>query len=124
MIEGRVNARLEATVAVDVKGPGGRSGLVEAVIDTGYSEFLTLPPAHVSDLGLPHRARSKVVLANGAQEFFDFYDAEMVWDGQLIAVVVGAAEVAPLVGMSLLEGHELRIEARNDGRVLIESLPA
>ncbi|WP_420444596.1 clan AA aspartic protease [Candidatus Poriferisodalis sp.] len=124
MIEGRVNARLEATIVFDVKGPRGRSRLIEAVIDTGYSEFLTLPPAHVSDLGLPHKARSKVVLANGAEEVFDFYDAELVWDGQLVAVAVGAAEVTPLVGMSLLEGHELRIEARNDGRVLIESLPA
>ena len=124
MIEGRVNAGLEATIVFDVKGPGGRSRLIEAVIDTGYSEFLTLPPAHVSDLGLPHKARSKVVLANGAEEVFDFYDAELVWDGQLVAVAVGAVEVTPLVGMSLLEGHELRIEARNDGRILIESLPA
>ena len=30
MIEGRVNARLEATIVFDVKGPGGRSRLIEA----------------------------------------------------------------------------------------------
>ncbi|WP_419838328.1 clan AA aspartic protease [Candidatus Poriferisodalis sp.] len=124
MIEGRVNARLEATVALDVKGPGGRSRTVEAVIDTGYSEFLTLPPAHVSELALPYKTLSQAVLANGAVDTFGVYGAELIWDGQVVAVFADQAETTPLIGMSLLEGYELRIETHIGGRVLIESLRA
>lgn len=122
MIDGRVNDRLEATVAFDVKGPRGRSRSIEAVIDTGYSEFLTLPPDYVRELGLTYRDRGRAVLADGTLATFDVYDADLVWDGQGLSVPVDESESTPLVGMALLEGHELRIEASPGGRVLIESL--
>lgn len=120
-MEGAVNADLEAVVAVTLRGPSGRSHLIEAVVDTGYSEFLTLPSAHVSELGLRYKNRGTATLADGTGVDFDVYDAEMVWDGQLIAIPVDESETTPLMGMSLLEGHEVRIEARSGGRVLIEA---
>lgn len=122
MIEGRVNSQLEAAVFFNVKGPAGQSRLIEAVIDTGYSEYLTLPSAHVRALGLQYRERGHAALADGTMATFDVYDAELVWDGQHKAVPVDESASAPLVGMSLLEGHELRIEARSGGQVLIEPL--
>ena len=122
MIEGAVNAHLEATVSLDVRGPGGRSRMIDAVIDTGFNHYLTLPLSQVRELGLPYRDRGQAVMANGALETFDIYGAELLWDGQLVAVLVDEAETTPLVGMSLLEGHELRIEASTGGRVLIEPL--
>lgn len=122
MIDGRVNDRIEATVAFDIKGPRGQSRSIEAVIDTGYSEFLTLPPVHVRELGLTYRDRGQAVLADGTLATFDVYDAELLWDGHRLSVPVDESESTPLVGMALLEGHGLRIEARTGGRVLIESL--
>ncbi|MXW63036.1 MAG: clan AA aspartic protease [Acidimicrobiaceae bacterium] len=124
MIEGRVDARLEATLSLDVQRPGGRPCTIEAVVDTDYSEFLTLPPDRVSELGLTRKHQGSARLADGSEIAFDVYDAELVWDGQMVAVLVDAAETTPLVGMALLEGHELRIEARTGGRVLIDSLPS
>ena len=53
MIEGSVNAAYEAVVALSLQGPGGRTRDIEAVVDTGYSGFLTLPAALVAELGLP-----------------------------------------------------------------------
>lgn len=122
MIEGTVNPDLEATVSVDVRGPGGQSFLVEAVVDTGFSDYLTLPSAQVGELGLRHRTRSTTRLGDGSKAAFDVYDAELVWDGRLVTALVDEAETTPLVGMALLEGHELRIETRTGGRVLIEPL--
>ncbi|MCY3849841.1 MAG: clan AA aspartic protease [Acidimicrobiaceae bacterium] len=124
MIEGRVNARLEATLSLDVQRPGGRPCTIEAVVDTGYSEFLTLPPDRVGELGLTRKHQGSARLADGSEIAFEVYDAELVWDGQMVAVLVDEAETTPLVGMALLEGHELRIEARTGSRVLIDSLPA
>ena len=53
MIEGVVNAAREAVVTISVRGPDGQAREIEAVIDTGYSGFLTLPASLVEDLGLP-----------------------------------------------------------------------
>jgi predicted aspartyl protease len=44
MITGRVNANLEATVRLSLRSRQGAEKVVEAVIDTGFSGFLTLPP--------------------------------------------------------------------------------
>ena len=54
MIPGVVNSNLEATVRLVVRGSGDREQEIEAVIDTGFNGFLTLSPALVRQLGLPH----------------------------------------------------------------------
>ena len=53
MIQGSVNAAYEAVVTLAVRGPAGQTTEIDAVIDTGFTGFLTLPPALVSELGLP-----------------------------------------------------------------------
>ena len=65
MIRGVVNARHEAIVRIRVRGPG-HSGLdVDAVIDSGFTESLTLPAATIEALGLwllaSHELRISVV---------------------------------------------------------------
>ena len=57
MIEGVVNAVREAVVPLAVAGPAGRTLPIDAVIDTGFSGFLTLPAALVSELQLPFVTR-------------------------------------------------------------------
>ena len=44
MIEGVVNANLEAVVTLSLQDPSGRTREVEAVVDTGFNGYLTLPP--------------------------------------------------------------------------------
>ena len=124
MIEGVVNAALEATVVLGVRAPDGRPLVIEAVIDTGFDGFLTLPHSRVSELGLPYRTRGSATLGNGAEDYFDVYDAEVIWDDQIIDVFADEAETAPLVGMALLEGRQLQIDVRDGGRVLIETSAA
>ena len=120
MIHGAVNAALEAVLPLSVQGADGRAQEVEAVIDTGFSGFLTLPSALVTAFGLGFDGVGWGVLADGTEASFDMYDATLLWDGQPRSVYVYAAETTPLVGMSLLEGHDLHVEVQEGGRVVVE----
>ena len=51
MITGVVQSG-EGRIRLKVKGRQGREQEVEAVIDTGYTASLTLPPALINALGL------------------------------------------------------------------------
>ncbi len=68
MIEGFVNANYEPVITLAVQGPSGRSQDIEAVVDTGFNGFLTLPPALVVDLGLTFQSEGWATLANGVRK--------------------------------------------------------
>ena len=123
MIAGMVNTNREATIPLMVLGPQGHQQESEAIIDTGFTGFLTLPPRLVTTLGLAWLCRQPGILADGRVEYFDVYVATVLWDGQPRAVEVEAVDTEPLVGMSLLEHHTLRIDVLNGGTVTITALP-
>ena len=121
MIEGVVNAAYEAVVTLPLRGPDGRFREVDAVVDTGYKGFLTLPSSLVAEMGLPYRGHSEAILADGSVAEFDVYGVTVSWDGSARHVSANAADSTPLLGMSLLDGHDLSIKVRNGGRVLIQA---
>jgi clan AA aspartic protease len=96
---------------------------VEAVIDTGFNGFLTLPPALIATLGLPWLCRQQGQLADGSFHVFDVYVATVDWDGQQRSVEVESADADPLLGMALMEDFELRIEVRSGGAVTFTAIP-
>jgi len=121
MITGTVNADYEAIIRLFVQGPAGPAHEIDAVIDTGFNGFLTLPPALVTTLGLIRRSRGRVLLANGSEELFDIYGVTVLWDGQQRYVEADAVDTMPLVGMSLLDGHDLHIQVADGGQVVIQA---
>ena len=123
MITGRVNADLEALVRLTVRGRGSRQRQVDAVVDTGFTGYLTLRPATITALQLTWLGREQGTLADGSVDLFDVYRATVIWDGQPRLVEVEAADVDALVGMALLERHSLTIEVRSGGTVSIKPLP-
>lgn len=123
MMTGTVNATREAVVILRVRGPGEQEQDIRAVIDTGFTGFLTLPPSIITALGLVRISRGRAILANGAEELFDIYRGTVLWDGQPRIVETEAADTDPLVGMSMLYGYKLQVEAIDGGTVTIEALP-
>ena len=123
MITGIVNASREATIRFMVMGPQGHQQEIEAIIDTGFTGFLTLPPLLVTTSGLSWLCRQPGMLADGRVEYFDVYVATVIWDGQPRTIEVEAADTEPLVGMSLLEHHTWQIDILNGGIVTITALP-
>ena len=121
MIEGVVNANYEPVISLSLQGPAGQEREIEAVVDTGFNGFLTLPPSLVAELGLPFRIRGAAMLANGSEETFGIYGVTMLWDGQPRYVDADAVGPTPLAGMSLLDDHDLSIQVRDGGRVVIQA---
>ncbi len=54
--------------------------------------------------------------------FVQVYSVTIIWDGEYRVIPVNEAEIAPLVGMGLLYGYELRIQAVEGGIVTIEAV--
>ena len=121
MIEGVVNSAYEAVIPLSLRGPAGQAQEVEAVIDTGFTGFVTLPPSLVAELGLVFMGTSEATLADGSEVSFDAYDVTVLWEGQPRDVLIDEADTTPLVGMLLLDRHNLSIDVENGGRVLIQA---
>lgn len=122
MIVGTVNKNYEAVISLVVRGSTGSSRKIDAVIDTGFSGFLTLPFSIIFTLSLTWRGEAQAILGDGHRHQFDVYSAMVEWDGRERHVEVDVAETSPLVGMGLLAGHDLRIEAVAGGKISIEAL--
>ena len=123
MIRGAVNPRLEAVARLRVRGPGGAEADVDAVIDTGFTASLTLPPAVVAALGLARQSGGSALFADGSVRPFDLYAAEVDWGGAWRPVLVWVVGEEVLLGMRLLAGHQLRVEAVPGGAVEITPIP-
>ena len=121
MIEGFVNANIEAVVLLSLRGPEGQAREVSAVIDTGYSGYLTLPPSLVAELELPYVLSSRATLADDTEVGFSVYRVTLLWDSSARHIETDAIGSTPLVGMSLLDGHDLSIQVKDGGHVLIQA---
>jgi clan AA aspartic protease len=121
MIEGLVEFP-EARIRLEVRGRRGLKREINAVIDTGYTELLSLPPGLIKALGLRWKAFGRAILADGSECIFDVYSAKVIWDGQVRVIRVDKADAEPLIGMSLMKGHELAMQIRTGGRVTIKRL--
>jgi clan AA aspartic protease len=122
MITGVVTTNQEATIQLVVIGPHGQQD-IEAIIDTGFTGFLTVPAALTAALGLSWLSRQPGILADGSVDIFDVYTATVMWDGLPRVVEVEAAETEPLVGMRLLTRYSLHIDVLSGGIVTITALP-
>ena len=95
MILGAVNEAYEAVISLTVQGPSGQTREVEAVIDTGFTGFLSLPSALVTELGLPFLTNETAMLADGSLVRFSVHDAMALWDGQPRRVYAHLSDATP-----------------------------
>ncbi len=114
--------RHEPTLCVGVRSGADQEQPVEFILDTGFSGSLTLPMALISLLGLPFRSRGSATLADGSETQFDIFAATVIWDGVPRGILVEAAETEPLLGMSLLYGFNINIQAIDGSRVTVKRL--
>ena len=122
MIVGIVQGR-EPLIRLTIRGFRGRQQEIEAVVDSGYTGWLTLPPTAIAALNLRWRTFGRGILADGSVSAFDVYQAKVVWDGHVRPVFVDEFAATPLIGMALLRGYEYKMQVRARGQVTIKRLP-
>ena len=122
MIRGIVNSYLEPTIRLQLKGNKGQIQEVEAVIDTGFNGFITLPPTLIETLQLTQIGSGRTILGNGTQDLYLIYEATVLWDQRWLIVEADGANTDVLIGMGLLSGYNLYVEVVRGGRVSLDSL--
>ncbi|HEY4723451.1 MAG TPA: clan AA aspartic protease [Anaerolineae bacterium] len=122
MITGTVNRRHEVVITLLVRDSTRQEHEIESILDTGFTGSLTLPPSLIDSLGLVWRSRSSAILVNGIVEDFDVYVAAVIWDGAERQILIQAIENAPLLGMAMLVGYDLRARVIVGGSVEIEAI--
>ena len=119
---GEVNSNLEAIIKVVLRRSDGGLVRVDAAIDTGFSDYLTLPSEVIESLNLAYYETYSMVVADQSIVSMRVYEADVLWDGHPRTIFVHESEGFPLVGMLLMEGYVLTVEAVDGGAVRLEPL--
>ncbi len=121
MMQGRVNQNCEPILPLVIKN-NSIIQRVSAVIDTGFSGFLTLPPATISTLQLSWEGRDIATLGDGTFCTFEVYTGLVIWDGEYREIYINESDTTPLIGMRLLRTYDLHIQSIEGGLVTITKL--
>jgi clan AA aspartic protease len=122
MIHGVVSRNREATISLVIVNESRQTKLITAVIDTGYTGFLSLPSEIITELNLSWTGIDRGTLGDGSEVTFEVYAARVIWDGEYRDIPINEAETDPLVGISLLYGYDLHIQTVEGGSVTIKRL--
>ncbi len=117
-----VTTRRQATLPITFRLTGQPNLTLEFVVDTGFTEFLTLPPAAVTALQLPFLYLQMATLADDTAIRMPVHGATILWNGIEREVRVVATGRRPLLGTALLDDQELRAQFRENGLVSVEQL--
>jgi clan AA aspartic protease len=115
-------SRRKALFPVTFLLPGQPELTLEFVVDTGFSEFLTLPLAAVIAMQLPFLYPQDAGLADGSIIRIPVHSATILWNDQERAVRVVATGRRPLLGMALPDDQELRVRFRENDLVTVDEL--
>lgn len=125
MIKGTVRPRandgtgMEAWVDIAVAGNARVFRTLTAVVDTGATDWLTLPEIAVRELGLRHTGTRGVNQAHGPVVQVDIYAVWILWHGRIRRVYAESGNDT-LIGTDLLADSRLTIDWWDGGEVIIE----
>ena len=120
MMRGRVSRNLQPRVVVEVMGVGGQFEPIEAVLDTGFNHDLILPSDMIRRLGLTTEGTWDAFLASGEEIRLNGWRGIALWHGRPRHILVLQSDWEPLLGMGLLLGSRVTLDALPGGDVTID----
>jgi clan AA aspartic protease len=121
VISGTVTDR-HAIVSLTFLLVNGATFPIEFVVDTGFTDYLCLPPEAVNLLRLPFLYNLPVNLADNSTVSLAVHQATVLWDGIDRDIRIFATGRRPLIGTALLNEQELVIQFTEGGLVTIDDL--
>jgi clan AA aspartic protease len=122
MIRGRVTDERAVVIPLGVLDNTGRSWPINAVVDTGFTGDVSLPTSTIRSLSLRPLGQRLFTLADGELSVMNAYSGRVLWHERQHDVVVIQSEDTAIIGMNLIWGNRVTLEARTDGDVSIEEL--
>lgn len=95
---------------------------VLATVDTGSTAPLTLPTVAIRDLQLPWKMTEDIALADGSLVACNVYEAQVDWLDGPRTIFIYETDSNPLLGMTLMNGCRLMIDAIPNGLVTLTAL--
>ena len=120
---GHIDQDGHPVIPVDLFDRQGRLRRVEAMIDTGFDDFLALPTHLVQRLGLVWINRMPMQVATSEWAHFDVYEATVFWLGNRLPIRVLQTQSEILVGTRLLWESQLTAQFWEGGVVSVQSRP-
>ncbi|MCY3692819.1 MAG: hypothetical protein OXI54_01365 [Chloroflexota bacterium] len=114
----------EPTIDLTMISINGESVEVEFAVDTGFTDDVTLPFDIIEQLNLPINRDVQLVMADGAVYVGQAYTGWVLWHERVRRIDVISVDSTPLIGMRLLSGSNLSVDAEPDGLVTITELAA
>ena len=118
---------LEASITLSLLDDNGITESIDFAVDTGLTEEVALPQDIINRLNLPLADDAddiELTLADGTIAVARVYVANLLWHDRIRRVAVANLEGIPLIGMGLLMGSNLNVDAVPGGLVTITELPA
>jgi clan AA aspartic protease len=122
VISGRIDANQGPVITLVLRDAEGGEHSLAALVDTGFTDWLTLPPSVIASLGLAYDEETIAILADGTIRALPSYQVTVIWDGQPKEIYVDELESEPLIGMRLLDGFRFTRDSVDGGAVQIERL--
>jgi len=115
MIVGQVDERRNLLFPLTIRGFTGQELAITTILDTGFSDWLSLTDAQIAILGLLPSGVAESELADGSIVPVTLYTAIVVWEGIERLVEVVGGDTDPLLGVKLLEGYRLIADFTDNG---------
>lgn len=78
MITGFVNVEFEPIIPLSLRRADGKVLTQDAIVDTGFNGWLSLPPDLIAKLNLKWKRRGRAILRDGSECVFNVYEAVVV----------------------------------------------
>lgn len=122
MISGTVTTNFDPLLPLTLVNEDGIQRHVDAVIDTGFNGWLSIPLDLIEEMQFSWRHKAWVILADDSEAPCDVFDGAVVWDGHTRRIPIDCGGETPLIGMRLLENHVLQMMVTPNGSLTIDAI--
>ena len=113
----RLDGSLYPITPIYVEGTDGSSEVFQALLDTGFTEYVALPSREIEKLNLTPLRKVVLEFANSTQQVVQTFSATIIWCDVRRTVVVHEVGERPTVGMELIADMHVDFDAQDLGLI-------